>query len=337
MNQPNPFAPSNVNEATFDTNPKFEGPRRFWLKSGTQKQIIFLSDAEGEYGPANFPEHTISCGRGKMRHRNFFTCLRVFGKPCPLCEMAEKWSHGYASQVYVFTILNITPWEDRNGQTHNCTKELFVAKKTTIEALKIHAQNLKNANRPLRGTEFQVHRTTASKSPGAGDLFVPGQTYDIEQLRQHGLDVEPFDYEEIFTPKMEEIEDIIRRKNEEIGQGISQDYGNDQSFMQQPQQFQQQPQQMPQMPPSPLPQQPQAFPPQQPVEAPQPQQQAPDPAQVPGFLQQQNESSESPSLESPAFMQGPPNNQGQESPPFNPQKQEPPKPPVTNNVQIDYS
>jgi hypothetical protein len=276
--------------------------------------------------------------------------------------MAENWDHGYASKVYVFTVLNLTEWEDYQGNKHTCEKELFVAKKSTIEALKIHAQNLKNEGRGLRGTLFDVHRTTKKQSPGTGDLFVPHQTYDVNQLRQQGIDVEPFDYQAIFTPDMEEIQKIIQRKNNEISQGVSDDFGNAPGGFGGGQQFapqMQQPQQVPSMGAPPMQQQPpqphQQAPPQFQPPAPQPPQPSQQPPQQqpqfpPMNVPQQGESpSTEPNLGSPAFM-GPQQSfqQGGNEPPFEangniPQQspQQPPQntqePQISNNIGIDYS
>lgn len=122
-------------------------------------KITFLDGALDEDGNLENPvfyEHSLKIN-GKWD--NIVSCCEE--EPDPLQEAGQE---PYLAQV--FTIINHTPYTDRNGKTHKNRKQLFVATRQTMKRL----QKMATKRKGLAGCMFEVSRTT-DKTPKVGDVF----------------------------------------------------------------------------------------------------------------------------------------------------------------------
>lgn len=161
---------------------------RFWMPTGTTTRIVFLDDQ-----PPIFEEHQLQIGGD---WKNWFTCLKQFGKTCPHCE-----AKSYAYTAGAYTIIDGTEWTDKKGNKHVNEKKLFIAKIDTLKKLK----QMSAKRGGLRGCVFEVSRT-GDKSPGTGDMFDFEKKMTEEELLaafggKEKKGHEPADYDTIFAPK----------------------------------------------------------------------------------------------------------------------------------------
>ena len=106
---------------------------RFWMPKGTSRKIIFLTD--GDKAPVLW-EHRVKLGGS---FKNWFTCVRPLGIPCPLCAWAQ--GHNGAGARYkgaFFTVIDTNEFVDKAGKKRSNEKRLFVAKENVAEKLKRH-------------------------------------------------------------------------------------------------------------------------------------------------------------------------------------------------------
>lgn len=161
---------------------------RFWMPTGTTTRIVFLDDV-----PPIYEEHQLQINGD---WKNWFTCLKQFGKPCPHCEASS-----YAYTAGAYTIIDGTEWKDKQGNVHKNEKKLFVAKIDTLKKLK----QISAKRGGLRGCVFEVSRT-GDKSPGTGDMFDFEKKLTEEELvamfgKKDPKGAQGYNYDEILAPK----------------------------------------------------------------------------------------------------------------------------------------
>lgn len=157
---------------------------RFWLPVDGEAKIVFLDDE-----PPIIEEHQIKIDGD---WRNWFTCLRLVGESCPICESTE--SRPYT--VGFYTVLDMSEWTDRRGNTHKNELKLLPAKFKTLQQLK----KLSAKRGSLKGACFEVYRTTKD-SPNTGDVFDFVDKMSKEEILELNPNATPFDYAEILEPK----------------------------------------------------------------------------------------------------------------------------------------
>lgn len=178
------------------------GDRRFFLKQGEERTVIFLDgdlDGNGFFTNPVTREHTVKMGN---KYQNIL-CLNE-QEPCPLCQLAgENSPVSRASFVCYFTVLDRTGYTDQTGNRHADFTSIYVAKTNTLKQLQAFAKKLGG----LRGQEMTLTRTQSNNAPRVGDMFIPGQKWDIQgqiipYFQQQGRkpeEFQPFDYTKAIT------------------------------------------------------------------------------------------------------------------------------------------
>jgi len=164
---------------------------RFWLKPQIEAKIIFLDDQA-----FRFHEHKLFMN-GKMSH---YTCLGQLGQSCPLCDAAETQPDTEitikAKPVVAYTILDLTPYTNKQGAVVQHSKKLFVCGEQSSKKLQISRNNMiqrdvekgisEEEHPGLVAAKFSVARTE-QKSPNTGDSFEFWKRVDDFQ-KENGLE-----------------------------------------------------------------------------------------------------------------------------------------------------
>jgi hypothetical protein len=174
-------------------------PWRFRLKNDESGKVTFLDN------PSFFVhEHNL---RIDGKFGNFFTCVKDFDT-CPVCEDGD--TPGY---IVVATVIDHTVWEDREGKKHRNQKKLFVGKGKARQSL---LRQIERRDDDLKYCVYEMSRGSSSTECSTGEDYEflkrlnRGQTKKFIPAGEKDSWLEPFDYEELFTPKsIEELSEII--------------------------------------------------------------------------------------------------------------------------------
>jgi hypothetical protein len=176
---------------------------RYWMPPNSERQIVFLS-ADG----VEFKEHSVKVA-GKFESH---TCLTMFDKPCPLCELAKKRNTGYATRKYAFSILDLTPYTDREGKEHKNVLKLFaISDKVYQKIRRIHLNQVKNQG-TLKGVKVNAIRLGIGppSSPGSGEDFEFIEALSEKELLELNPKAKVLDYETLLRPDESRVEEIAR-------------------------------------------------------------------------------------------------------------------------------
>lgn len=173
--------------------------QRFYLPAGKEAKIIFLDD-----DPIILEEHQL---RINGDWRNWFTCRRNLpNEDCVICK--ELGDH--PSTVGYYTILDLSKYENKKGQTVQNTIKLFAPK---FKAL----QMIKRASQKRGGLQYwvcDVYRSSADAF-NVGDVFEFEEKTDLESIKQLNPEARILNYEDILAPKTnEELRNILNRGTE---------------------------------------------------------------------------------------------------------------------------
>jgi len=162
---------------------------RFFLKKGETREVLFLDDPAFLYN-----EYSFKVGDD---YKNYTS----LGDACPARLAGHR---PYPAEAY--TVLDLTPWKDKEGKEHKFSKRLLVVKgKKMIEALAVHRQAVGGS---LAGMKFKFVRTNADKSSAIGDTFIFVGKVKLDSLSEK--DREPINYEEILMPpSLEKMKAIV--------------------------------------------------------------------------------------------------------------------------------
>jgi len=192
-------------EAQAEAESNFNKLFRYYLPIGKGGEITFVDDTmtpmefkyQGEVITLKLPlivrEHQMLLNGS---WKNWFTCLRPTGKPCPPCGQGNK-----AANVAVYTVIDHNEWTDKNGNVHKDEEKLWVCKVSSVSYKFMKKQHAKRNG--LRGCRFEVERL-GDKSPNVGDTF--------EFLGKDELDpkIQVPNYLELFAPKSaNELKSVI--------------------------------------------------------------------------------------------------------------------------------
>jgi len=211
------------------TSPQRSGPRdwRFWLKEGDKRNLAFLDGTDDGF---RIKEHDFEIN-GKWG--NTFTCRdgldfdeKGVRLPCPLCSLADaRGRKGAAYIISFFTIVDLTPWKDKNGQEHPYFVKMLGVKKETLAKIKM----IREANGgSLVGHKFLVMRSKPvvaegdkrSKTPRVGDIWQPLGLTDVTQFKmgKENKPAAPFDYTKLLEPK---TLDELKKFASDLGAGVA--------------------------------------------------------------------------------------------------------------------
>lgn len=157
---------------------KFGKLWRFYIKEddiGKDFKLTFLDgnlDDEGFLETPAFREHFMKIAG---RWESFVSCGD--NEPDPLEEAGKE---PYFAQA--FTVIDWTPFKDKDGKTHKFKKRLYVVKRGTLKAL----QKIAAKRGGLTGCTFEVSRN-GKKSPSVGDMFDFIDKKTIKQLKAEML------------------------------------------------------------------------------------------------------------------------------------------------------
>jgi hypothetical protein len=161
---------------------------RFWMKPESETNIIFLDD-----DPPILEEHQLKLN-GKWN--NFFTCRKVLGEECPLCNAGDK-----PYTVGFFPIIDRTEFSRKSGERAKDTPRVLAAKFKTLKQLR----KLSKKYGGLTGVEFNVERTS-NKSPSVGDIFIKEDDHDtaaVEKILNKKLAEVIPNWDEYLAPQSE--------------------------------------------------------------------------------------------------------------------------------------
>ena len=175
---------------------------RHWMPSGTDdKKMLFLT-AKSHFV---YWEHNPKVGNS---YRNFVTCSRMTGAPCPLCDA------GIARyRASAFTVIDIDGYVDKktNQRKENLIR-LFIAKKGTVAKLAKQARRREDKDESLRGAVYLVSRSTEDQSASVGDDFEFQEMIDPTEFADlTGVCTDEMDYKELLLPDVEYATMLARR------------------------------------------------------------------------------------------------------------------------------
>lgn len=178
-----------------DHSSKKDVVKRFWLKQGESRKIVFLDNLA-----FRFWEHNV-CIDGSWK--NWFVCLREnLGEECALCSSDNR-----PYFVGFYSVLDMTGYTDKKGVKHVNEKLLFPAKIPILE--KLSRKDEKHGG--LTGCIFDVTRGASAKSSAVGDDF--DFVEKVELIKQFpSVDITPYQYEEILKPEQADRLKIIVAK-----------------------------------------------------------------------------------------------------------------------------
>jgi len=134
------------------------GAFRFYLKAGTEAQIIFLDGDNTPEEPAfNYREHQYDAAGARAPH--YASCVGA-ARGCAFCKAGLQ-----PYEAWPFTIIQIAPsWTDRDGKERTNERRLLVVKKELMQRLLRYLQQ----HGGLTGTIWTVYRSN-KKAYTAGD------------------------------------------------------------------------------------------------------------------------------------------------------------------------
>lgn len=146
---------------------------RFWIgKNGGTRVLTFLDGRLNDRKILAIPyfyEHDVPWeGR-----RAQFRCVRKT-EPCPLCEAGDE--PYYAGAL---TVLEWTPWTDREGKEHEYARRLYIPKIQVLQRLQLRAQNYGESG--LEGLTFAVSRSSP-RDARTGSDFDLRQQNTLEEI-----------------------------------------------------------------------------------------------------------------------------------------------------------
>lgn len=158
----------------------------FWLKDGETREVVFIDDARfGCY------EHVVPLN-GSYKN---FTCS---GSDCVLCGMEKNRSY----REY-YSILDLTPYKDKNGKEHKFSRKALAATKDVAAILQSRRSD---SGGTLLGKKFRVSRS-GSKSPSCGNDWVFQSAVDLNKVPS---EIKAYDFRETLRPRpAQEIQAIL--------------------------------------------------------------------------------------------------------------------------------
>ena len=157
--------------------------REFWLKPGLDKarKVIFIDDPV-----IGFKQHTFKVNDQFDK----YTCLE---SDCPACAKGY-----YASPVTVMTILDLTPYTDKDGKQKPYYKTIYAVRGQAMMNI-IEARRSANGG-SLAGIKMQIMRSTDKEPSSGDDLQVLGKV-DLSKLPVESKeDLVALDYEKLYAP-----------------------------------------------------------------------------------------------------------------------------------------
>lgn len=178
---------------------------RFYVKPGESRDIVILDEEPGVF----YYEHNLKDPQtGKWN--KFIPCIKAWDN-CPLCDAVKE-----SNYVMLLTIIDLTPYTNKDGQTVEWSRKLLVVK--SKQQKKFIRKFEKEGS--LRGAIFTMTRDQQMEASIGEDIEFD-EFMDEEELsdfvREYTRDGKketedcsvPFNYEEIITePTREQLEKL---------------------------------------------------------------------------------------------------------------------------------
>ncbi len=187
---------SNYNQFTQDVNPR--SIYRFSVKKGERKRVLFLDNQA-----FTVQEATIKIGANR-----FDTYTSSMSPDCPLFRASAMKKIRLQKGVY-YTVLDLTPYKDKQGKDRKYSKKAFVARGTSAEIL---LRRMEENGGTLVGKVVECFRD-GEKSPACGNDFKVIQSVDLSKLPPD--DVKPYDFVNLLKPPHPSVLEAVLK---EVGQ-----------------------------------------------------------------------------------------------------------------------
>ena len=213
-------------------------PFRFYCPAGESREIVVVDDAPNFFRH----EHNLQNQRSK-KWDIFVACINDHAN-CPVCKETDRSSY---FAMYL-TIIDLEPYENRNGETVEWSKKLMVVKQTQQKKI----MRLYERHGTLRGMVLQMTRDGDKDAAIGNDIefieFMSEEdlesyvtSYEDQNGKEHEvIGAEPFDYDAIFPePTEQQLRAIVGGKAEagsredddrELGRGRSRRGDDDDGF-----------------------------------------------------------------------------------------------------------
>ncbi len=133
---------------------QYNGPRRFWLKSGDAADVAFVDDE-----PVCLYEHTPKVNGQFMN----ITCIKDMYPDDPVC--CEVLGFDTRSYIGYLTVVDFRRWEDKKGVTHEFELKLLGCK---LGSLKLLQEKKAGREGRLTNRVYKVRRV-GEKDPNVGN------------------------------------------------------------------------------------------------------------------------------------------------------------------------
>lgn len=195
-----------------DYQRKKDTPFSFWLKPGSEAEVIILDKGE----PFFVSLHKVKDARGKYVDE---VCIADTGQHCPLCESTGK----EGSYTMVATVLDRRPYKTRDGKTIKVSKKLMFVKGRNLPKFQRIYEG--KAKQNLRGIKLTCRRDGEKESAMGEDIEFGGRVSE-EFLAKFGDNSKPADYPKIFA--MPSADDLVKRYKLSKGKVAgSEEFGDD--------------------------------------------------------------------------------------------------------------
>jgi len=171
----------------------------FYLKYEQKAQIIFLDEIDSVPSEMVHPLFF-------DRQQHLIACQQSSGHDCFLCDFVDSLPRGetnrpYARPMAFFSIIDLTPYEKKDGTVIPATKKLLKANKGTVEMIRREMDD--EGSESLFGSLWAVSRgkEKSPKPAAVGDKYSYKKKVDMDALlEQLGGDanlIQPFTVEEL--------------------------------------------------------------------------------------------------------------------------------------------
>ena len=163
---------------------------RWYLKPGTSGMLTFLDGVvteDGIFAAPHYYEHEIKVDGRKMP--DFYVCLNSEegDQQCPICNENRN-----PTFVGALTVIDHTPWKDRDDKVHKNNRRLFIYKRDSQSTL-LELAKLRGGS--LAGCTFAVIRPEGQRTARIGTLFEYKGKSDLAAIQQKfGKEGAVYDY-----------------------------------------------------------------------------------------------------------------------------------------------
>lgn len=175
-------------------------PSRFKLDPGSESDVILLEDQP----PIKLLEHQLTIGNV---YGNSFVCPQMFNDRCFLCEEVQVENYEGTEiidetpyWVWCFTVLNETGVEDGDGDPQRNIKQVVPAKRGAKKHIERKISDAKEevGKWPVY-YQFNVNRDSTQNYRVGNEWELEGRASKkkLKKLKNDGVDLEPFDWDEI--------------------------------------------------------------------------------------------------------------------------------------------